>query len=41
MAGVNPGKYSFGKTVKVSYDEAVGRATEALARLEQRHRRIL
>jgi len=26
------GKYAFGKTVQMSYDEAIGRATEALAK---------
>lgn len=27
-----PGQYAFGKTVKMSYDEAIQRATEALAK---------
>ena len=32
MANANPGKYSFGKTVQMSYDKAIERVTEALAK---------
>lgn len=32
MASPNTGKYAFGKTVKLSYEDALARATEALAK---------
>jgi len=32
VANANPGKYSFGKTVQMSYDKAIERVTEALAK---------